>query len=830
MQLARPSRIVLIGSALFVASTVAEGPQSQIEPPARPAPGQDSRGATVFEAWKPEAGGSTGTFAFEILDEAGRPIPGRITFVDADGQAVEVFNQHGAAPRELAIRDTAFHTLSGRGVVTAAPGTYTVYASRGLEWSIHKQDVTIEPGRTATFSARLRHEVDTRGWISADFHLHTLTHSGHGDANMNERIISLIGEGVELAVATDHNHHTDYDPTIRGLGATGSITAVTGNEVSVPIGHINAFPLDPNRPTPDKNARDANALFKFIRAEPNRYGVTPVIQLNHPRWGSIDYFGQAGLDPVTGRPTKNTYSADFDTLEVFNANSGWGYYDADLKHEFTTSAGLHSVLQDWFNLLNRGQRYAAVGNSDSHTVYSNLAGYPRNFVPSSTDEPGRIDVKEVAAALRKRNVFTTLGPFVEFSISGRPMGAEVKAESGAVELSIQIQAASWIDCDRVKIVVSGDVVDVIPVPQTRDVVRLSATRTVRLRRDGWIVLLVEGDDSLAPIVHDSTRPILPIAISNPIWIDADGDGVWQSPWEQAVEIVAASRDSEGRGLTERITEPSLRALAVLAAADRGGATARRHASAALGDPTRQVRLAGARAAERLADAELLRNIDYAYEAASDDPYLRISLLRAIAACVPAQTQSRALAFVDEHGDAVTAKYGRELVPLQGGRFVDQWMVAGYFPNPAPDTLITTAYGPERESGLTSRFNGKEDVEVSWALLAVSSRGYVNLRAIDERSAMNRNAIAYAQTYLYSPDPRTVRYAMGTDDGCRLWVNDKLEYEDNTRHGASPLARFGKVVLKRGWNRVLFKIENGTGGFGLYFQVFDDELTWATAPN
>ena len=34
---------------------------------------------------------------------------------------------------------------------------------------------------------------------------------------MNERIISLVGENVEFAVATDHNHNTDYQPTIDNL-------------------------------------------------------------------------------------------------------------------------------------------------------------------------------------------------------------------------------------------------------------------------------------------------------------------------------------------------------------------------------------------------------------------------------------------------------------------------------------------------------------------------------------------------------------------------------------------------------------------------------------
>ena len=34
---------------------------------------------------------------------------------------------------------------------------------------------------------------------------------------------TLIGEGVEFAVATDHNHNTDYGPTVEQLGAASQL-------------------------------------------------------------------------------------------------------------------------------------------------------------------------------------------------------------------------------------------------------------------------------------------------------------------------------------------------------------------------------------------------------------------------------------------------------------------------------------------------------------------------------------------------------------------------------------------------------------------------------
>ena len=75
------------------------------------------------------------------------------------------------------------------------------------------------------------------------------------------------------------------------------LTAVTGNEVSVPVGHFNAFPLDPKRAPVDAGIDDANELFRLLRLETNAFDVVPVIQVNHPRWDGIDYFRIAGLDP-----------------------------------------------------------------------------------------------------------------------------------------------------------------------------------------------------------------------------------------------------------------------------------------------------------------------------------------------------------------------------------------------------------------------------------------------------------------------------------------------------------------------------------------------------
>ena len=229
--------------------------------------------------------------AFEVLDVSGSPIPARLTFVGPLGEEPDLFASPSPAPLEIAARKNVVYARSGRARISVSSGHYRIFASRGLEWSLDSTELELVGGKEASWTARLERELDTTGWIGGDFHLHTLTYSGHGDANLEERVIALLGEGVEFAVATDHNHHTDYAPTMDALGVGASeLFAVTGNEVSTPIGHMNAFPLDPARAPVDSSLADANELFRLIRAETNASGVVPVIQLNHPRWSGIDWF------------------------------------------------------------------------------------------------------------------------------------------------------------------------------------------------------------------------------------------------------------------------------------------------------------------------------------------------------------------------------------------------------------------------------------------------------------------------------------------------------------------------------------------------------------
>ena len=74
-----------------------------------------------------------------------------------------------------------------------------------------------------------------------------------------------------------------------------------------------------------------------------------------------------------------------------------------------------------------------------------------------------------------------------------------------------------------------------------------------------------------------------------------------------------------------------------------------------------------------------------------------------------------------------------------------------------------------------------------------------------------------------------------DDGDPLHAEERgatvgrvVELPENAGH-VGTLQHFGRAQLAAGWNRVLVKVENGAGGFGLYFRVLDDRVRAATDP-
>ena len=757
--------------------------------------------------------GPKGSLKFQITDTNDNPVPSRLTFRKQNGSRQKFFSETQVLPEDLAIRDDVICTLSGTGHITLPVGTWVIYASRGPEWGIDRQEVSIAEGAVTEASFQLEHQIDSSGWAAADYHLHTLTYSGHGDSNMTERIISIASEALEVGIATDHNHHTDYDPTIEKLSAGDHFQGVVGNEISVPLGHFNAFPLEPWGEVVDVQSSNGPRMFRAVR-KMGTGGVTPVIQVNHPRWEAIDYFRIAGLDPITGESADTDWSIDFDSVEIFNENPGWGYYDAETSDRFVGTSR-HSVLEDWHQLLNRGARITAVGNSDSHTVNVNLAGWPRNYFPVSNDQPGQIPVKEICDTVKNGQVFTTYGPFIKFSVNGKGMGETVQAERAAVRLKVEVHAADWIDVDRVLVIVDGDVVETIPVPDSREIVRLIDERKIPVRTDGWIAVRVEGDDSLAPIVPDKDRPILPIAMTNPVYVDVDGDGRVTAPVEVARNWLENFSGNEIELHAEWQARQPHQRVSMLHACDQDSETVRTLLLWGLQDPSRLVWLAAARTTELLEirnDSALTRELVRRFESHGLDAWALSVLLRAMP---PEESGPRVAELLGSKGKEALGIHTRQILTLLPGQFVRRMFVSEPIPGGG-------------EEGIRRVLSMSAEDRPTQRVLLSTEEGQFDLQQYGKERGQSDDCVFVLRCTLISPTDRTVTLAAGSDDGCLLQVNGNTIVEDFADQGVDPLDHLIQVPLKQGTNEVLFLIANGSGKSGASLRILDDEVVVQSA--
>ncbi len=458
--------------------------------------------------------------------ESGQPIPGKWLFFNGDDPVDLQLTSTG----NLAIRKHTIYTLTGRDTIIIPMGEYEIWAGRGMEYSIAKKSITIRDQEHATLTLKIKRSVDTEGFVSGDMHLHTVTHSGHGDSNMEERIISCIGEGLEWAVATDHNHVVDYDTVITAFATEQYISSTVGNEVSSQFGHFNNFPVPKGSAPVEIDSADANKLFKQIRAETD----SSVIQVNHPRWEGIDYFTVMDFDEHLAETENKNWSWDFDAIEILNENAGWGWV--------ATSQNPYSVRQDWYNILNSGQRVTGVGNSDSHTVEKLLAGMPRNYIASPTDDPSLIDEKTLSQNINKGRVSVAQGLYVQMWVNGVQHRSDTTLTGGEIAVRVKVQAPEWIDCDSVQIIGNGKILRRFPAHPAKNGVKFDKTISMKISEDTWLIAVATGDESMAPMIHDAPDPITPLGFTNPVWVDADEDGQFVSLKKRANRLVVEYQD------------------------------------------------------------------------------------------------------------------------------------------------------------------------------------------------------------------------------------------------------------------------------------------------
>ena len=442
-------------------------------------------------------------------------LPCRLTIVD-DRKCLTPLQ---VAPDErLAVRTGVIYTGSGSATFRLSAGHYTLYATRGPEYGLAVSSLALPAGVRREVALEIDREVATPGLISFDPHIHTFTHSHHGDATVSERMVTIAGEGLELAAASDHNIFVDHSAIARKLGLERYFTSLIADEVTTTTGHFTVFPATSTAsPIPDFRLRTWPELFAAMRAV---LGVRMVI-LNHPRdvHDGFTPFGPGNFDPQTGSNLRGS-DFTFDGVEVLNS----GTLQSDYRQNF----------EDWFALLNHGYRITAMGSSDSHDVSRSIVGQGRTYIAGNAQNPGRVDVSEACQNLLAGHATVSMGLLTRIRVEDQYGPGDLATITGPeIRVQVEVSAPSWIRADHLALYANGELIREQRLPAVEGIQNASVCWAVpRPPADIYLVAIATGPAVEEPYwkipspfqpTKGVRRPRV-IGATNPVWIDADGDG------------------------------------------------------------------------------------------------------------------------------------------------------------------------------------------------------------------------------------------------------------------------------------------------------------------
>lgn len=225
-------------------------------------------------------------------------------------------------------------------------------------------------------------------------------------------------------------------------------------------------------------------------------------------------------------------------------------------------------IDDFFRYLEHGMVKTQIASSDSHDAVHE-PGYPRTYFQSATDTTAGLSITDATSSLKKGHALATYGPFITADIGGKTFGEVASAtEGGKASLKLRVQTASWFGVDRIEIYENGLLLDVIePQSEPSDIEDFAGTidLDVPAGRDSWVVIVAMGLKdknlmtpvsldvpfgeiqlskvtadafALVPIVNTVFKPsptlpdwypIPAYAVTNPIFLDTQGDGKYDAP-------------------------------------------------------------------------------------------------------------------------------------------------------------------------------------------------------------------------------------------------------------------------------------------------------------
>ena len=486
-----------------------------------------------------------GSGKFELQSDIYRP--GRITatITDGDGAAIPAkveFIGDGETPTpnwgpesaEHFVRNLAY-SADGTFTTPLQAGNYDVIVSHGPEYDAVFTRLTVAAGQTTKLAASLRHSVKTPGWVSSDFHSHS-SPSGDNTGSQKGRVLNLAAENIEFAPCTEHNRVSTYDGHIAELGLKQFLATVSGMELTgqpLPLNHQNVFPMKHTPRTQDGGGpvTDSSPETQIERIALWDDRSEKLIQQNHPDLGWLFYDKNGDGTPDTG------YARSFPLMDVMEIHPIDRILNVTQFDERDGRTFGNNRMLNWLQLLNQGYRIFGVVNTDAHYNYHG-SGWLRNWIQSGTDAPAMIDPMGMVHASEQGRLVMSNGPYLEVTYQSADggesivSGQDLVAKSGKVSAHVRVQCPNWFDVDTVVVIINGKVEEKLRFTRDQnadmfsdDVLKFDRVLDIVLSEDSHIVVATgHRTETLGDVMGPSGGRQHPAALTNPVFIDVDGNG------------------------------------------------------------------------------------------------------------------------------------------------------------------------------------------------------------------------------------------------------------------------------------------------------------------
>ncbi|MBM3957892.1 MAG: hypothetical protein FJ313_07560 [Gemmatimonadetes bacterium] len=219
-------------------------------------------------------------------------------------------------------------------------------------------------------------------------------------------------------------------------------------------------------------------------------------------------------------PDAELWSWDFNAIELMNGPR------VIFRNPPGALAG--ALFDDWMGFHNLGHRIVALGSSDTHGEEG--PGEVRTYFASPTDDPVSFDGQDLVDALVAGRAVVSAGAFIRLTAGGQAgPGDMIGAGGGTVDVAIRVEAPPAVDVAYVTVFRNCDQVASVLATDPHGVVKLDVTVPVAVTQDSHVVVAAFGAETMPPGLVQYSPAGRPRGVTNPVFVDHDGDGAFTPP-------------------------------------------------------------------------------------------------------------------------------------------------------------------------------------------------------------------------------------------------------------------------------------------------------------